>query len=1366
MNRNGASESGALNPRVFIALTLCSVAALVAMLGFGQAPPSGPSPSGATLSVSNAKLTYTDPVGPVPNATGEGVGFSAPTCAANGVDCSNYVLTLDPSIFAASGTYDPSKHSVVIQLSWSPSANQYGSFVEDKNGNVIASNTAGLDPETITIPVNTPGLSSGGPYKIVTTLEVGSPGTGYTGTVSLVAASGGGTVSTSPAPRYQTYINPSVQTSNSGLEPSIGVDWNPNVASLQKTAPGNASVGPTLLNTGGITMFTETFDQYQVGFDDCSSPAINTWTNTAFIAQQTTTLDAIGFTDHYTTAALGTSYPPPKTPGRTFLGELTAGDSNMSYTDDDGASHTQTQGGGIPQGPDHETVGGGPYNPNSTPPPPPNAVYANAIYYCTQNIVAEAECSRSDDGGLTFGPGVPIYQNLTQCTGSIHGHVKVARDGTVYVPNYSCTISGVGNQGVAVSTDNGLTWTERNVPGSGSPKPGLVDPSVGIGLNDVGKPTGQTTNTIYFGYIDSDGSPKIAASPDSGVHWSTPQNVGATFNIANSTFPIVVAGDDNRAAFGFLGTSTIGNSSTDPNFTGVWHFYIATTYDGGHSWVTIDATPDNPVQVGPVCNAGTTCSTPRNLLDFNGFDVDSQGRGVAGITTGCLNCTNTSPASASTSAQATVVRQSGGPRLFSKFDPVEPTVPANPQAVSAVKQSKPAGVLVSWLEPDNGGSPITSYNIYRGTTSGTETLLASVSNSPTNTHTKYLDTTATGPTYFYHVTAVNAKGASGFCQELSLGTTSGCPLGLGSPCSSPFVSVGCAGGPGNVPTDPTSGELTIQNLSIGEPFTSCTDNSLTFVMRVQTLDPSGTGNTVLPPNSEWQILFGITDTNGKGETVYVDINTISPNTPATPGVDIGRRDPTTTGTLDTAVCTASATSSCPQITATTSPGGVITFKLNVANPISFSPPTGATGVQFNWDASKPGAALSAIDGNTYLLAGAGAGFLETIQTTGAKGTYTRVGNISCSDKPPIAVLSANTTTGPAPLTVNFDASASNEPAGSCGTIDSYTLDFGDGSAPVTQSTPKFTHTYNNPGTYPARLTVADTVGQVSTNPAEQVITVSPAGPIVKVTVQTSPPGLTYSVDGNLFSTPQTFPWTSGSSHTIATTSPQNGATGVRSVWGGWSDRGAISHTVSPSTNTTYTAIFRTQYFLTMKDGSGGSSVSPGSSWENKGAVLSIKATPANGEAFSNWTGSGTGSYSGTNNPASITMSAPITETANYAPGPAVSVTASPTQVPEGSSAVYTVSLAQPASQPVSVHFSMSGTASLGTASGSDYNVTPSATQVTIPAGQSSATVTLNSNQDPDDGSEPKNGETAIMTLKPGPGYSIGSPSSATVTITP
>jgi subtilisin-like proprotein convertase family protein len=159
---------------------------------------------------------------------------------------------------------------------------------------------------------------------------------------------------------------------------------------------------------------------------------------------------------------------------------------------------------------------------------------------------------------------------------------------------------------------------------------------------------------------------------------------------------------------------------------------------------------------------------------------------------------------------------------------------------------------------------------------------------------------------------------------------------------------------------------------------------------------------------------------------------------------------------------------------------------------------------------------------------------------------------------------------------------------------------------------------------------------------------------VSVTVQTSPSGRSFTVDGTTYTTSQTFSWTPGSSHTIGATSPQSGGTGVQYVWSSWSDGGAISHTVAPTSGTTYTAYFATQYYLTMVAGAGGS-VNPSSGWYNSGAVVSISATPNSGYSFSGWTGSGSGSYSGNNNPASITMSGPITETASFTQNP-ISVT--------------------------------------------------------------------------------------------------------------
>src|SRR5204862_393352 len=81
-------------------------------------------------------------------------------------------------------------------------------------------------------------------------------------------------------------------------------------------------------------------------------------------------------------------------------------------------------------------------------------------------------------------------------------------------------------------------------------------------------------------------------------------------------------------------------------------------------------------------------------------------------------------------------RQSGGRRLLSAFDPPEPAVPGAPRLVSAIRRSN--GIEVNWLEPDNGGSPLTFYSILRGTASGSETPMQVIGPATP----QYLDTTA------------------------------------------------------------------------------------------------------------------------------------------------------------------------------------------------------------------------------------------------------------------------------------------------------------------------------------------------------------------------------------------------------------------------------------------------------------------------------------------------------------------------------------------------------------------------------------------------------------------------------------------------
>ena len=109
---------------------------------------------------------------------------------------------------------------------------------------------------------------------------------------------------------------------------------------------------------------------------------------------------------------------------------------------------------------------------------------------------------------------------------------------------------------------------------------------------------------------------------------------------------------------------------------------------------------------------------------------------------------------------------------------------------------------------------------------------------------------------------------------------------------------------------------------------------------------------------------------------------------------------------------------------------------------------------------------------------------------------TLVACVSTSDpKFPVASFTADKISGNAPLTVSFDASASNDPDGN---ITKYGWDFGDGKK---GNKVKTNHTYQNAGNYTVTLTVTDNSGK--TNTATKTITVNvavvPGSPLASFT---------------------------------------------------------------------------------------------------------------------------------------------------------------------------------------------------------------------------------------------------------------------------
>ncbi len=778
-----------------------------------------------TLSLTNTTLTYTHGPFFVANVTDQ---VGPPVCTAPNI-CDDYGL----NVSVPAGTEATQQISVTFTYDQSiDPLVDFDVWVLNSQGNVIGSNTSGVSPSTVVIP------AISGAYTV--RADPWFPGgESYTGTISLAAkpapssAPDAATQSSTAPPRFQDYAVPSSLGGNGAGEPSLGLNW----------------------NTGNV-MYVAGLQTFRVGFDGTTSPATASWKDVSSLTTSKESLDPILYTD--------------RTYSRTFVSQLTGQDSLTAYSDNDGASWTPSQGGGIPSGVDHQTIGAGPYS-SSLPVPStaPLTGFKDAVYYCSQDI-ASAFCARSDNGGLTFGAGVPIY-NLTTCAG-IHGHVKVAPDGTVYVPARSCG----GKQGVAVSTDNGTTWTVHQIPDSTAAIGN--DPSVGIA----------TDGTVYFGYQGADGHARVAITHDHGATWTKSVDVGALGGVQNIVFPAVVAGDPNRASFAFLGTTTGGDFQSQSQFNGAWYLYNATTYDGGSTWSLANLTPNAPVQRGSMCISGTTCSnTPddRNLLDFIGSDIDSHGNVNIAYADGCISstCVNGSGTyNASNTAQsqqsqlndftalASISRQSGGLPLFAKYDPAKvPSVPARPR-LSATQTAAGGPVQLSWQAPDNGGSAITNYYIYKGTSSGSEKLYQNV-----GTHLSFLDTKVkSGVTYYYYLVAKNAVGSSQPSPEVSPVVTNSKPM-----CTLPGQQV-VTDSAGDQVGAPLNAGLDILGVYVAEPAST---NDLAITLQVSDLSS-------LSPNEQWRVFWDYADQSGN--RWYVGMDTSATGAPSfTYGTNFGVASP-------------------------------------------------------------------------------------------------------------------------------------------------------------------------------------------------------------------------------------------------------------------------------------------------------------------------------------------------------------------------------------------------------------------------------------------------------------------------------------------
>src|SRR5438046_1037101 len=572
IRKHPVSHAGLFHPRALIAFSLGSVGALLAMFSLAATPSSG------TLTDTSGPLSYT--AGPffVANPTPILFVDQGPECSGSAQPCDDFALTVTlPAGYAAAHP----NAAVKVTLAWNDAGSGssdydlyiYKGTVHNTDGSEAADyqSASSANPEIATISP----LVDGTNQYSVKVVPYTPTGESVHVTIELLSGSGsggggtpgfGGPDPTTPGvPRYQNFYAPD-GTSAQSSDGEFNIGFNPHSGRIM-----TMNIGPIWRLTPPERLNPAKQECCEVVWEDKS----NITTNTG--------LDPILWTDQKT--------------GRTFSSNSTVGANAVyGYTDHDGDSWVPFGIAAPNGGADHETIGSGPY-PASLSALITAVNQGEAVYYCSQDIVGPASCYRSDTLGASYGPSVLAYNGQGPgvpggTCGGLHGHIHVAPDGTAWLPVNQCS----GLQGGVFSTDGGVTWNTFTVPNAVSQIQG-ADPSIAI----------DSDSNLYYAYVNNE--PVSAGNPPEGharvvkghrnadntVTWSNYFDIGATHGIKNAAEIEAVGGTSGRAGVGFLGTDVAGAYQAS-SLPGKWYAFIATTYDGGATWTTVNATPNDPVQ--------------------------------------------------------------------------------------------------------------------------------------------------------------------------------------------------------------------------------------------------------------------------------------------------------------------------------------------------------------------------------------------------------------------------------------------------------------------------------------------------------------------------------------------------------------------------------------------------------------------------------------------------------------------------------------------------------------------------------------------------------------------------------------------------
>ncbi|HUR67768.1 MAG TPA: fibronectin type III domain-containing protein [Candidatus Thermoplasmatota archaeon] len=343
------------------------------------------------------------------------------------------------------------------------------------------------------------------------------------------------------------------------------------------------------------------------------------------------------------------------------------------------------------------------------------------------------------------------------------------------------------------------------------------------------------------------------------LSWSAPSSTGGSAITAYTIYRSTSAGTETFLAT--IGTNTSYSDATVSNGNTYFYNVTASNANGqGASSSEVSATPatvPNPPatfsatagsSVSLSWTAGSTGGSA--ITGYQIWRATSSGAEALFASIG----TNTSYTDANVALGTTYYYTikavnavgTGNPGVERSATPS--STPSAPLSPSATRGN--ASVALSWSVPSStGGSAITGYTIYRGTSTGATTFLATI-----GTNTSYSDATVTnGNTYFYNVTASNANGQGASSSEVSA-TPAGVPFPPATFTATSGTTIGLSWTAGSTGGSAIAGYQILRSTSSGAETllatigtnTSYTDAnvvaSTTYFYTIKAVNAVGTGN--------------------------------------------------------------------------------------------------------------------------------------------------------------------------------------------------------------------------------------------------------------------------------------------------------------------------------------------------------------------------------------------------------------------------------------------------------------------------------------------------------------------------------------------